>query len=632
MSHDTAEGSLEPDSKRIKLDTAEEIGSQDSDSNRIKGIAPIKAEYILEKQVAQNEVEHDDEAEGQGLTERGNGGENGVKNKKKNRGQNKKRNLVQANETIKLCEQIKGGAAECKFGESCKYEHDVAKYIASKPTDIPGVCPVFAAIGYCPIGLRCRWLTSHFSNNKLDVNEELKSKALLENYEVNRIDIKDQMLLNRKKFDFPKSEGVIKYLDDRIVRNEKGQASENTENADNSDITEKKDLAASFIESPLLATEKKKLYLKGAKILSPLTTVGNLPYRRLMKKLGADVTYSEMALALPLLQGQKSEWALPRAHSSEVGGFGVQIATSKHWQAIKAAEAIAKFAPHTSEINLNCGCPIDLLYKQGAGSALLDNQGRLMRMVVGMNAVSGDIPVTVKLRTGTRDGHPTARNIVSRLLENGQVASITLHGRSRAQRYTRLADWDYIKDIADFVKEKREGKLLEGEEGDGRIVKPWIIGNGDIFSWKDWYDAIEKFSVDSSMVARGALIKPWIFEEVDARQYLDKSATERLEIVKTYANYGLEHWGSDTYGVNQTRRFLCEFLSFTHRYIPVGILEYLPPRINDRPPLWKGRNELETLLASTDYKDWIKISEMFLGPANEGFEFAPKHKSNAYES
>ena len=114
------------------------------------------------------------------------------------------------------------------------------------------------------------------------------------------------------------------------------------------------------------------------------------------------------------------------------------------------------------------------------------------------------------------------------------------------------------------------------------------------------------------------------------------------------------HFGSDTAGVNTTRRYLCEALSFQYRYIPIGLLEVLPGRLNDRPPLFRGRDELgtllrpslicyrrridahadgdvtETLLASGDSRDWVKISEMFLGPAPETWTFTPKHKSNAY--
>ncbi|KAK7621355.1 hypothetical protein IWX48DRAFT_658127, partial [Phyllosticta citricarpa] len=70
---------------------------------------------------------------------------------------------------------------------------------------------------------------------------------------------------------------------------------------------------------------------------------------------------------------------------------------------------------------------------------------------------------------------------------------------------------------------------------------------------------------------------------------------------------------------------------FSCRYTPIGLLERLPPAINERAPAFRGRDHLETLLASDNYRDWIKISEMFLGKAPDTFRFTPKHKSNAYE-
>lgn len=121
-----------------------------------------------------------------------------------------------------------------------------------------------------------------------------------------------------------------------------------------------------------------------------------------------------------------------------------------------------------------------------------------------------------------------------------------------------------------------------------------------------------------------------------------------IEVILNF-RFRLIHWGSDESGVNRTRRFLCEWQSFHSRYIlrqillfnailikllryiPVGLLEVLPQKMNERPPPYYGRNELETLLASDNSKDWIKISEMFLGKAPESFKFVPKHKSNSYE-
>lgn len=96
-----------------------------------------------------------------------------------------------------------------------------------------------------------------------------------------------------------------------------------------------------------------------------------------------------------------------------------------------------------------------------------------------------------------------------------------------------------------------------------------------------------------------------------------------------YSNYGLEHWGSDQQGVNTTRRFLLEWMSFLHRYVPAGILEKAQ-KMNQRPPNYIGRCDLETLMSSANSKDWVRISEMLLGPVSEDFTFIPKHKSNSY--
>lgn len=592
------ESPIEPEAKKPRTDNYE------------KGLAPIKPEFVLES-VKVEEAYDDEEAEG------GDRGQEQSKRSKKNRGQNKKRDLKQQKEEVRLCLTLVDplDPKECRFGpEKCKNTHDVGYYLLTKPADIEGKCPVHVAIGYCPAGLKCRWLGSHYNKEK---NELLKEEKKTDNYELNKISPDRRMDLQKHRYVFEKADPYNKYLDSLVKNDANAKKQE-----------EAKDNAASYVEAPFKPAEKKRINLHRAKIVSPLTTVGNLPYRRLMKTLGADVTYSEMALSLPLLQGTKPEWALPKAHSSEYPGFGVQLAANHHQQASKAAEAIYNEAPNVSELNLNCGCPIDLLYRQGQGSALLDQPAKLVRILNGMNACSGDIPVTFKIRTGTKDNKNTAISLVNRVLTETDVAAVTLHGRSRVQRYTREADWDYIGEVARSVKEMNEKKQ---ENKDLTDTQPtWFVGNGDCFTHEQWYEAVNTEGIDSVMVARGALIKPWIFEEIEAQQYIDKLATERLEHLRTFANFAVEHWGSDEYGIEVARRFLCEFIGFTHRYIPIGILERLPPKLNERPPKWRGRNELETLLGSTDYKDWIKITEMFLGKASPKFQFVPKHKSNSY--
>lgn len=623
-----------------------------------KGIAHIKPEYVVvSSTVSAPAIEYEEEPTSDRIVDG-----NGKKSKhSKKRGQNKNRDNRQVKEQFQLCSKLVRGQNSdnpCSFGDQCRYIHDVSVYLSKKLPEIKSemfsTCPVFDSLGYCPMGFKCRFLSSHLDKadmSLLEKPEEERKKLYEVNREVNHISAQGKLNLIKKRFAFEKSEYVLEIIDAiqqefRDGMNEEQQRKKN-ENQEKSDVApqvaqrekelnerrqRQRDLYLKYKDTRYFAQEKKPLDLHHKKIVSPLTTVGNLPYRRLMRKLGADVTYSEMALAVPLIQGTNSEWALPKAHASEVPGFGVQIACSKAWQAAKAAEALVSHVSDISEINLNSGCPIDLLYRQGSGSALLDNAARMIRCLNAMNYVSEDVPISVKIRTGTKEGHPMATSLVKRLVLESDVAAITLHGRTRQQRYTKSADWDYIGEVAKSLREveiEREEKLKETREGKLRVQ---FVGNGDVISYEDWYKHLENDKVDSVMVARGALIKPWIFEEVEAQQHLDKSSSERLDILKDYAHFAMDHWGTDAYGISQCRRFFCEFMSFFHRYVPMGICERYPVQLNERPPNWRGRDELETLLGSADAKDWIKLSDMFFDKAGEDFVFTPKHKSSSYNA
>jgi tRNA-dihydrouridine synthase 3 len=520
--------------------------------------------------------------------------------------------------------------------------------------------------GKCDVGWKCRFVGSHSKeSDREDGRKELvlieedrgnnhaTLPGLSENGTINEISTQAKINLMKRKVQTPKADRYNEWIElsgkeiEEQTRKEaklrRGEADEAENDGTKVDVEENR---ARYTEPPLLPSEKRRIYFgPETPVLAPLTTQGNLPFRRLCVGLGAQVTYSEMAMGLPLIQGQKSEWALLRAHESETTPpaykpsgatvkaydnakdfrFGAQIAANKPWQALKTTEILTQLCPHLRVIDLNCGCPIDLVYRTGAGSALLDSQGKLEKIVRGMNAVSGEIPITVKIRMGTKDNKPNALKLVDRLAYGGQeslelgggpsgAAAITLHGRSRQQRYTKNADWRYISECAALINEynKKGDALVDTiREPDDRLQaangKIYFLGNGDCYSHVDYSAHLEEAKVDSVMIARGALIKPWIFEEIQKGQYIDKSATERLALVEQYVRYGLENWGSDEMGIGTTRRFLLEWLSFAYRYVPVGILEHLPPSLQDRPPAWRGRNDLETLLGSDNYKDWIKI-------------------------
>jgi tRNA-dihydrouridine synthase 3 len=169
-----------------------------------------------------------------------------------------------------------------------------------------------------------------------------------------------------------------------------------------------------------------------------------------------------MALSAALLSGSKPEWALTRAHPTESqthhgpanSYFGIQIAGGKLPPVVQSTELLTKLCGNGIDtIDLNCGCPLDMVFRAGAGSALLDSQGKLMKMVKGMVTVSGEIPITCKIRMGVNNSKNTAGKLVQKIiLENVGVSAVTLHGRSRAQRYSKAADWKYIAECAAIIK------------------------------------------------------------------------------------------------------------------------------------------------------------------------------------
>lgn len=613
--------------------------------------------YLVNRTSNQSAAVEDDAAEARPRDDRAN---NNGDRKKKNKGQNTARSFGTSKDAIMLCNSRaytpEFSPRDCKFGDRCNMCHDLRKYLKEGKredlTTLDGKCPVWEANGACFAGWKCRFVGSHMQEieredgrKELVLTTDSARNVVAEQDDnehragvVNVVTTEQKLSLAKRKTKTEKADQFSEWLDNEAKELDKVYHKTSKE--------EREDNRAQYSEPPFKASEKRRIYFgPETPVLAPLTTQGNLPFRRLCVDLGAQVTYSEMALALPLIQGQKGEWALMKAHESEISPpryapkdksliatydnskdlkFGAQISASKPWQALKAAEVMSNMLPHLRVIDLNCGCPIELVYRTGAGSALLDSPSKLEKIIRGMNAVSGEIPITAKIRMGTKDGKPTATRLIERLAFGGAewgdrlgppgCAAITLHGRSRQQRYTRSADWSYIAECAAEIKaynEKKDDLTDTANEPDARHLQNgerlYFIGNGDCYSHIDYYNHIDNARVDSVMIARGALIKPWLFEEIEKGQYLDKSASERLAYVEKFARYGLQAWGSDEMGLGLTRRFLLEWLSFAHRYVPIGILDHLPPNLQDRPPVYRGRNDLETLLSSDNYKDWIKI-------------------------
>jgi tRNA-dihydrouridine synthase 3 len=307
--------------------------------------------------------------------------------------------------------------------------------------------------------------------------------------------------------------------------------------------------------------------------LAPLTFGGNLPFRRLCVELGAEITVGEMALVRNLLRGEGQEFALLRSHASEPF-FGAQLADRDPEtlaQGTKiAAERGARF------VDLNCGCPIHDMVRRGLGSQLLQKPGKLGRLVASMVAAV-EIPITVKVRTGWTESEQNISEI-ARVCEESGASALTIHGRTREQRYTRAADWDLIGKVA---KE--------------RTIP--VVGNGDILTWYECRDRMARAGVTSVMLARGALIKPWLFREIREQKTWLPSPEERFSLLWRFVELLKEHFRDDEKGRRRALKFLPWHLEFFRRYRPMPEGEF-EAASREHPLLqtrWDKIEELSTL-------------------------------------
>ena len=170
----------------------------------------------------------------------------------------------------------------------------------------------------------------------------------------------------------------------------------------------------SFQRGSLTDPDHRPIDFHGKIYIAPLTTVGNLPFRRVCVEYGADITCCEMAMCGNLLRAQTSEWALLRRHPSEKC-FGIQLAGAKLEELGDVCEVVSREL-RADFVDLNAGCPIDVLDKMGAGAALLARPNKLKRLLQDRCKLS----VTVKLRTGDKDQktHKLIPQIQVRMMDN----------------------------------------------------------------------------------------------------------------------------------------------------------------------------------------------------------------------
>lgn len=332
----------------------------------------------------------------------------------------------------------------------------------------------------------------------------------------------------------------------------------------------------------------------GKIVLAPLTVGGNLPFRRLCVEMGAEITTGEMAVVRKLLSGSTSEFALLRSHPDETF-FGVQLA-DRNEETLAEGARIAE-SRGARFIDLNCGCPIHEITRRGLGASLLRKPRKVGRLVEAMKkAVT--VPVTVKVRSGWKEGRENVSE-VGRICEESGAAAFAIHARTREQRYSRAADWDLI-----------------GRVGAERTIP--VIGNGDILTLFEARERMSRSGIDSVMLGRGALIKPWLFREVRTGVPWEPSPEERVGVLWRFVELLRDHFGEDERGQKRAGRFLPWHLNFFCRYRALPEAEFGErslehPLLQSRLDAVVPTTPLESLLADTRPETHGRLAEELLG-------------------
>ncbi len=276
-------------------------------------------------------------------------------------------------------------------------------------------------------------------------------------------------------------------------------------------------------------------------LLAPMEDVTDPPFRYVCKMFGADVMFTEFISSEGLIRD--AEKSVKKLDFDEFERpIGIQIFGHDIDSMVKAAQYAERANPDI--IDINYGCPVKKVVAKGAGSGILNDIPKMIKMTAAV-VKSVNTPVTIKTRLGYDDEHKEIVDIAERIQDTG-IKAITIHGRTRTQKPRIPADWTLIGEV----------------KNNPRMQIP-VFGNGDVMDAKSAKYFKDNYGVDGLMIARGVYGNPWIFKEI--KTYLETgeiaelpNIDERIRISSIQLEKSVD-WKGERRGVLEMRKHWSQY-------------------------------------------------------------------------